>query len=486
MALVANKRKLEPNVRVRRSSADVRERSSVANVRDRASMANVRDRSSLGNVRDRSSMANVRDRSSSGNVRDRSSLGNAALEPAQRKEASNERRNARVPPPPEAPEPPQRFEIVGSVDPILLGAVTALIAFGVVMVYSASAVWAHHTLGNDRALVLKQGAHAVLGFFAMAVLASFDYQKLRAFTYPALFATLLLMIATVLGLGHEAGGASRWIKIGGARVQPAEFAKLAVICWLAYSLSKKAARIHTFTVGVVPHVAGAAVFMYLCMRQPDFGSAVMILLILGVMLFTAGARVGYLLGLGILIAPLLYWLVANSEYRLRRIMTFLAQGENYQLREAWMSFGAGGTTGVGLGDSRLKLLFLPEAHTDFISAIIGEELGLIGFSVTVALFLLIVYRGIQIALRAADDYGTYLAAGITLFIGSQAFTNLAVAVGLFPTKGLVLPFISYGGSSLIVNCCCAGILLNVSKPRSPALHVAERESVLARAIGGVT
>ena len=466
MALVGSKRQPSANVRVRRSITHVRERSSSANVRERSSSANVRERGSSANVRERT--------------------WGGSGEAASRRKELNERRNARLPPPPETPETPQRFEIVGSADPILLGAVTALIVFGVVMVYSASAVWAHHTLGNDRALVLKQTAHAVLGVTAMGILASLDYQRLRAFTYPVLFGSLLLMIATVLGLGHEAGGASRWIKLGPARVQPAEFAKLAVICWLAYSLSKKTARIRTFSVGVFPHVLGAAAFMYLCLRQPDFGSAVMILLILVVMLFTAGARLGYLLGLGIAALPPLYWLVANSEYRLRRIMTFLAQEENYQLREAWMSFGAGGTTGVGLGDSRLKLLFLPEAHTDFISAIIGEELGLIGFSLTVALFLLIVHRGIQIALRAADSYGTYLAVGITLFIGTQAFTNLAVAVGLFPTKGLVLPFISYGGSSLIVNCCCAGILLNVSKPRSPAQPVAERESVLARAIGGVT
>jgi cell division protein FtsW len=429
-------------------------------------------------------MALVARHKSGQNVRVRRS--STAPQPSKRKEA-NERRNQRLPPPPEVEPAPKRLAVVGPADPILLGAVTALIAFGVVMVYSASAVWAHHTLGNDRALLIKQAVHAALGGAAMFTLMSIDYQKLRPLTYPALFATLLLMIATVLGLGHEAGGASRWIKLGPVRVQPAEFAKLAVICWLAYSLSKKTARIRSFSVGFLPHVVGAGVFVWLCLRQPDFGSAVMIGLITVLMLFTAGAHLGYLLGAGLLALPLLYGLVASSEYRLRRIMSFIARDDNYQLREAWMSFGAGGTTGVGLGDSRLKLLFLPEAHTDFISAIIGEELGLIGFSATVLLFLLIVWRGIQIAFKAADTYGTYLAVGISLFIGTQAFTNLAVAVGLFPTKGLVLPFISYGGSSLIVNCCCVGILLNVSKPRSEtALHVTERVSALPRAIGGVT
>jgi cell division protein FtsW len=225
--------------------------------------------------------------------------------------------------------------------------------------------------------------------------------------------------------------------------------------------------------------------MALCLKQPDFGSAVMIGLILFCLLFTAGARLGYLLGAGILSVPLIYSAVAGSEYRLRRIMSFLSNSENYQIRESWMSFGAGGMTGVGIGDSHQKLLFLPEAHTDFISAIVGEELGLVGFTVMVLAFLLVVYRGIAAALRAVDEYGTYLAVGITLFLGTQAFTNLAVAVGLFPTKGLVLPFISYGGSSLLVNCCCVGILLNVSRPRRVSFSAAERASAVPAVLGGV-
>jgi cell division protein FtsW len=204
------------------------------------------------------------------------------------------------------------------------------------------------------------------------------------------------------------------------------------------------------------------------------------------------------LGAGVLALPAVYFLVAGSEYRMRRITAFLSPFEyrhtaGYQIAESLMSFGAGGTTGVGLGDSRQKLLFLPEAHTDFISAIVGEELGFIGFLVMVTAFMIIVVRGLRTAFNAADEYGTYLAVGITLFLGTQAFTNLAVATGLLPTKGLVLPFISYGGSSLLMNCMAVGMLLNVSRPRegghkfveSSSGKPAARMSATPRVVGGV-
>jgi cell division protein FtsW len=402
----------------------------------------------------------------------------ATLDPVDRK------RNVRKAPPPMLADP-RDLQVVGPPDPILTAAVIALIAFGIVMVYSASSVWAHFKLRDDHGLLIRQTAHALLGVPLLFGLARFDYHKLRRFTYPLLFLSLALLMATVLGLGHSAGGAARWIHVGPLPIQPAELAKLAVICWLAYSLSQKTAHIRTFSVGFAPHVIGAGVFMGLCLKQPDFGSFVMIGLILFFMLFTAGAHLGYLLGALFLSLPLVWLFVRTSDYRMRRILSFLPGSENYQLKESWMSFGAGGATGVGFGGSHQKLLFLPEAHTDFISAIVAEELGLLGFATMVLAFLLVMYRGIRAAFAAADEYGTYLAVGTTLFVGVQAFTNLAVAVGLFPTKGLVLPFISYGGSSLVVNCCCVGILLNVSRPRAASSHAAERVSAPARTLGGV-
>jgi cell division protein FtsW len=398
--------------------------------------------------------------------------------------------NTRKAPPPMLADP-RDLRVIGPPDPILTAALIALVAFGIVMVYSASSVWSHFKLKNDHALVIKQAAHALIGVPLLFGLARFDYHRLRKFTYPLLFGTLLLLVATVLGLGHAAGGAARWLQVGPLRIQPVEPAKLAVICWLAYSLSNKTAHIRTFSVGFLPHVLGAVVFMGLCMKQPDFGSCIMIGLILFFMLFTAGAHLGYLIGGCLAALPIVWLFVRGSEYRMHRIMSFLPGSENYQLHESRLSFGLGGATGVGIGNSYQKLLFLPEAHTDFISAIIGEELGLLGFALMVLVFLLVIYRGIKAAFAAADEYGTYLAVGTTLFIGTQAFTNLAVAVGLLPTKGLVLPFISYGGSSLLVNCCCAGILLNVSRPRSASWassassQATERANAPARTLGGV-
>jgi cell division protein FtsW len=365
--------------------------------------------------------------------------------------------------------------VIGPADAVLTGAVLALVCFGVVMVYSASAVLAYSRYDNGQHFLMRQGSYALLGVIAMVVLARFDYHRLRPLTYPMLLGSLVLLCMTAFGFGKSAGGASRWIEIAGVHVQPAEIAKVAMICWLAYSLSKKRERIRSFSVGFLPHLLVAVVLMMLCLEQPDFGSAVMVGLLTFVMLFTAGARLGYMLAAALLALPIVYHLIAGSEYRMRRITAFLSPfefryGAGYQIAESLMSFGAGGVSGVGIGDSRQKLFFLPEAHTDFISAIIGEELGFVGFALMVLAYLLVLQRGLRAGLRAVDEYGTYLAVGISMFVGLQAFTNLAVALGLLPTKGLVLPFVSYGGSALLVNCAAVGILLNVSRPRQPALE----------------
>jgi cell division protein FtsW len=356
----------------------------------------------------------------------------------------------------------------GPPDPAILATLLALVAFGLVMVFSASGVWAQRTQGNSLAVIGSQLEHAALALSIAVVIGQYgDYRWLRRATYPMLLICLVLLITTVMGFGKTSNGAARWLQIAGFRLQPAEFAKLAVICWLADSLAKKREHIKSFTVGFLPHAIGAGCFIVLCLKQPDFGSAVMIGLLLFVMLFTAGARLGYLIGLGLMALPVVYFLVSGSEYRMKRVTAFFSQGpDNYQLWESQLSFGAGGIWGAGLGNSHQKLMYLPEAHTDFISAIVAEELGLIGFCALICAYLFLIYRGIRAAWKACDDYGTYLCVGIALFIGMQAFTNLAVAVGVVPTKGLVLPFISYGGSSLLVNCIAVGLLSNVSRQRS--------------------
>ncbi len=363
---------------------------------------------------------------------------------------------------------------VGPADAVLIATVIALVAFGVVMVYSASAVFASQQYHDGQHFLVRQAVYALVSIVLMVLLARFDYHRYRPFTYPMLAGAVGLMLVVALGFGRTVGGAARWIQVGPVNIQPAEITKLALIFWLAYSLSKKADRIRSFSVGFLPHALMAGLLMLLCLKQPDFGSAVMIGLLTFVLLFAAGAKTGYMLGALMLAAPVVFALVAGSEYRMRRIRAFLEPFEHrydigYQISESLMSFGSGGVTGVGIGDSRQKLFFLPEAHTDFISAIIGEELGFIGVSLLVAAFLVVVWRGLRAAFRAPNDYGTYLALGITMFLGAQAFTNLSVAMGLLPTKGLVLPFMSYGGSSLVVNCAAVGVLLNVTRARIDAI-----------------
>jgi cell division protein FtsW len=356
----------------------------------------------------------------------------------------------------------------GSVDVSLAATLVGLIAFGVVMVYSASAVYANRMYGDGSHFLIRQTIFAAIAFVVLATTSRIDIGLLRRFTYPILLIAVVLMVVVALGFGRSVGGATRWLRVGPVNVQPAELAKLAMVLWLVHSLAKKAHRVRTFSIGFLPHVLVMGLLMLLCLAQPDFGSAVMIALLTFVVLFAAGAKAGYLLG-GVLVAlPIGYAAIASSPYRMRRITAFLEpfehrQGAGYQITESLMSFGSGGWTGVGLGDGRQKLLFLPEAHTDFVSAIVGEELGFLGVATLCLAFVWVVLRGLRAAWRSHDEYAGYLAAGMTLFIGLQAFTNLAVAMGLLPTKGLALPFVSYGGSSLLVNAAAAGLILNVSR-----------------------
>jgi cell division protein FtsW len=367
-------------------------------------------------------------------------------------------------PPPSAKKLPSGL---GAVDPVLLGLVLALIAFGIVMVFSASAVFASQTYHDGHRFLVRQAMFAAVSIPVMLIVSRIDYHRLRPLTYPAVIATVVLFIAT-MAVGRSAGGATRWIRIGPVDIQAAEVAKLAIILFLAYSLSKKAEQIKTFKIGVLPHLIVMALFALFCILQPDLGSAVMIGLITFLLLFIAGARLGPILGTLLGLALAAGTAIATSTWRRARIEAFLdpfahREGSGYQIVESMLAFGSGGLSGVGIGDSRQKLFFLPEAHTDFISAIIGEELGFVGMTILVGAFAILVIRGLRTAFRAPDEYGTYLAVGVTLLVGLSAFTNLAVAMGLLPTKGLVLPFISYGGSALLVDAVAIGVLLNVSR-----------------------
>jgi cell division protein FtsW len=365
--------------------------------------------------------------------------------------------------------------LVGKPDALLFGLVVALVLFGVVMVFSASSVRAARLPGSGHAFLTKQGIYACLGLTLTWLISRADYRRFRHLAPAGLVVSVGLLLAVVSGFGHNAGGASRWIRLGFFNIQPAELAKGALILWLADSLSRKEALIRTFRVGFVPHAAVAILLMALCMLQPDFGSSVVLVLLTFVLMFTAGVRVIYMLGAMGLVGVFAAAAVWYAPYRWNRISAFLdpmshrATG-GYQIVESWVSFSEGGLFGVGLGDSRQKMLFLPEAHTDFIAAIVAEELGFVGFCVLVIAFAVLVVRGLRAAYAAADAFGFYLGVGFTMFIGIQAATNLAVVLGLLPTKGLTLPFLSFGGSSLLVNCAAAGVLLSVSRPgRAPVV-----------------
>ncbi len=362
-------------------------------------------------------------------------------------------------------------------DSVLAATVIALVTFGVVMVYSASAIWAQKNFGDSRFYLIRQGLFAGAGLTLMLAAAQVPLSWYRRLAWPAVIGSALLLLAVILGFGRSAGGAARWISLGPVNVQPAEATKLALVLWLATSLSQKRLKIRTFSVGFLPHMLVTGLLMLLCLKQPDFGSAVILGLLAFVLLLVAGGRPAYLLGGAAALVPIAWALVAFSPYRMRRIEAFLEPfehryGTGYQIAESLMSFGAGGVTGVGLGDSKQKLLFLPEAHTDFISAIIGEELGLIGIILLIGAYLVILWRGLRVAYFAPSEFALLLAAGATFLLTAQGMTNLAVAMGVLPTKGLVLPFVSYGGSALLVDCVAVGIILAVSRAhtRSGALQ----------------
>ena len=364
----------------------------------------------------------------------------------------------------------------GEADGLLFGAVVALIVFGVVMVYSASSVRAVRMHGDGHHFLIRQALYAAVGLPLLFGLSRVDYHVYRPLARAFLLCSFALMLVVALGFGRTAGGATRWIQLGPVNIQPSEVAKVGLILWLSDSLARKAERVRQFSVGFVPHMSVVGLLVVLCMAQPDFGSSVILVVLTYVLLFVAGAKASHLL-LGAAVAlPPAYWALRSVPWRWKRIIAFTDPFEyrtsgGYQIVESWLSFGAGGATGVGLGDSRQKLLFLPEAHTDFIAAIVAEELGFVGFSLMVSAFVIVVVRGLRGAFRAPEPFGAFLGVGLSMFIGIQAVTNLAVVLGLLPTKGLTLPFVSSGGSSLLVNCAAVGVLLNLSRPRSTLVDV---------------
>jgi cell division protein FtsW len=348
----------------------------------------------------------------------------------------------------------------------------ALCLIGVVMVFSASAMTASEQFGAGYIFLLRQLIYVVLGIAGMFWLMNMDYRRLRqprvVFTGLALSFVLLVGVF-FLDRSHQT---HRWFRMGPFSFQPSEMAKLALIIFLAWFLElRRLPRnfgVNNWLHTLAPALGTTVVMAALVVKEPDMGTAFMIVLISMVMLFVAGLSFRYIAGTVLAAIPTIYLLIVRVPYRLQRFEAFLhpeldPKGAGFQLLQSLISVGSGGMTGVGLMESRQKLFFLPEAHTDFIYAIIGEELGFIGAVVVLTLFAVYGWRGFVAAMKAGDDFGKFLGLGITTMVVGQALINLSVVLGMMPTKGIPLPFISYGGSSLFAMLLATGVLLNISQ-----------------------
>ncbi len=356
-------------------------------------------------------------------------------------------------------------------DFMLLIPTLLLVAIGLVAIFSASSFLADNKLGDSYYYLKRQAMFGLLGLCLMILAKNIPATFYARLVYPLLgISFALLLLVFVPGFGLKVGGAHRWIRMAGLSFQPSELAKLALTFYIAYSMSKKGPDMATFSKGLVTHLAVAGAFMALILLQPDLGTTVIIGCWLLILLFVGGVNLLHLFSLFLLAVPVLCYLVLKADYRLKRWWTFLnpwddPQGLGFQIIHSFLAFGSGGILGVGLGNSKQKLFYLPEPHTDFVLSIVAEELGLVGFAVIVVLFGILIMRGIKISLGAPDLYSSYLALAISTFMGLQVLINMGVVLGLLPTKGLTLPFISYGGSSLVISLLGVGILLNISARR---------------------
>jgi cell division protein FtsW len=358
-----------------------------------------------------------------------------------------------------------------AVDKWLFLAVAALAAVGVTMVLSTSYLYAQERFADGTYFLRKQLFAMTAGLTALVVCSLVPAATYRRLAYPVLALTFVVLVLVLIpGIGVSRGGARRWLMLSGFAFQPAEMAKLAVVLYLAHSMAKKEEMIRTFSVGVLPHLIVAGGFLGALLLEPDFGTALILTMLLYLMLFIGGARVHHLLATGLMALPVLIYVMLKAEYRLRRLMTFMdpwreASSSGFQIIQSLIAFGSGQLWGRGLGESRQKLFYLPEAHTDFVFSVIGEELGLLGALVVLALFGVIIARGLRLTSRIEEPFDQYLAFGLTVLLGLQALIHMGVVMGLMPTKGLVLPFISYGGSAMVINLMEAGILLGLSRRR---------------------
>ncbi|MBW6484534.1 MAG: putative lipid II flippase FtsW [Syntrophobacterales bacterium] len=353
-------------------------------------------------------------------------------------------------------------------DLLLLLATLLLATIGTVMIYSASSILAMERFHDGQFFLKKQLLFLALGLAGMAFSTRVHYYKLQKLAWPGIiFSAFLLVLLKVPHMGIKAGGAVRWLNLGIFSFQVSEMVKIVLIIFLASYLAQAAGHVREFKKGILLPLGVTVVMIGLIFSQPDFGTAAILSGIAFIMIYLAGGRIIHLAGLVSLFIPVALWMLFHQKYRIARWTAFLdpwkdPQGSGFQIIQSMISFGSGGVFGVGIGDSMQKLFYLPEPHTDFILSVIAEEGGFLGVAAILLLYIIIILRGFKIALKAPDVFGNLLAAGLTMLIALEAFINIAGVMGIVPLKGLALPFLSYGGTSLIMSLILVGILLNIS------------------------
>lgn len=354
-------------------------------------------------------------------------------------------------------------------DMILLVLTVSLLAIGLTMVYSASAIWAEYKFDDSFFFAKRQMLFAAVGMIAMFFIMNIDYWTWKTWAKILIIVCFVLLVLVLIpGVGNVRNGSRSWIGIGAFSIQPSEFMKLAMIAFLAKYLSERQKYITSFKKGLVPSLGIVFLAFGMIMLQPDLGTGTVMVGTCIVMIFIAGAKISHFVGLGLIGVAGFVGLVLSAPYRIKRITSFLDPwqdplGSGFQIIQSLYAIGPGGLFGLGLGQSRQKFFYLPEPQTDFIFAILAEELGFIGGSLILLLFSLLLWRGIRIALGAPDLFGSFLAVGIIAMVAIQVMINIGVVTGLMPVTGITLPFLSYGGSSLTLMLCAIGVLLNISR-----------------------
>jgi cell division protein FtsW len=356
--------------------------------------------------------------------------------------------------------------------------VLVLTCIGIVMVYSASSVAAQAAVQDGAFFLKRQLLYTVIGLVAMAVAWRLHYAKLRRLTLPLLGVTVITLVLVLLPhVGRSIGGARRWLSLGALNFQPAELAKLAIILYLAHFLANRGERTREFASGLLPPLVVLGALALPILKQPDLGSVLILGMVAFAMLFVGGARLSHLVAIALASVAVVMAVIVGVGYRSQRLAAFLdpwrdPRGSGFHIIQSLLALGSGGVFGLGLGQSREKFFYLPERHTDFIFAIIGEELGLVGAGAVILLFVLLAIWGYRIASRAPDRYGALLASGLTAMLVGQAVLNIGVVSDAFPVTGVPLPFISFGGSSLVLSYIATGILMNISQYAHAAEKVA--------------